>query len=201
MHCTAHITSTHRQPGSELEAASAAAPACAPHGGDEFHKVFSGASDGDDLQADEAASPCAPGSHLEATAVVSACHAGHDDPQTPELGAAVVEPDVVAACHDDGGHADPLTSDLGAASDATTASKVLTMVVSSCICWSIFFSNMRISLISCVGGGGGGASSPCIGPPGGGAGTNLNPFGVGCMVMASAGRVVGRIYVCPVIFK
>ena len=206
MHCTAHITSTHVQPGSELEAAPAAAPACAPHGGDKFQlaEVFSGASDGDDLQLDEAASPCAPGPHLEATAVVSACHADHDDPQTPELGAAMVQPVAVAACHDDGGHADPLTSDLEAASDATIASKVLTfltMVVSSCICWSIFLSNMRIiSLISCVvGGGGGGPSSLCIGPPGGGGGTNLNPSGVGCMV--SDARVVGRRCVCPVIFK
>ena len=132
MHCTAHITSTHVQPGSELEAAPAAAPAYAPHG--------AGACDGDGLQLDEAASPCAPGPHLEATAVVSACH---DDPQTPELGAAMVQPVTVAACHDDdGGHADPLTSDLEAASDATIASKVLTfstMVVSSCICWFISF--------------------------------------------------------------
>ena len=115
----------------------------------------------------------------------------------------MVQPVAVVACHDDGGHAEPLTSDLEAASDATTDSKVLTMVVSSCICWSIFFSNMRISLISCVGGGGG-ASSPCIGPPSGGGGTHLNPFGVGITtdkVDDEYGRVVGRLYVCPVIFK
>ena len=164
MHCTAHITSTHVQPGSELEAAPAAAPACGPHVGDKFQLA----------ELDEAASPCAPGPHLEATAAVSACHADHDDPQTPELGAAMVQPVAVAACHDDGGgHADPLTSDLEAASDATIASKVQTfptMVVSSCICWSIFLSNMRIiSLISLisrvVGGAGGGPSSTCIGPP------------------------------------